>query len=132
MIMAGHVVFKADKNYRSKGQFEKFCSENTVSIPALVVLFEEYNDVISNMESVDNMFINRYEDLKDKYNVINMFGYVRGAKRKKNGKPGRTYKVHRKKRFIIPITSLIYIDDDGEFKYCSSSTIHCTFREKLI
>lgn len=134
MIMVGHIVFKADKNYRSKKQFETFREENAVSIPTIIMLFEEDNDVISNMESVDNLFINRFPDIKKKYYVeksIKMFGYVRDPKRRKNGKPGRSYKIHRKKRFIIPITDLIYMDDNEEFKYCNSTTIHCTFRQKL-
>jgi hypothetical protein len=134
MVMVGHIVFKATKNYRSKKQFEKFREENIISVPTVIMLFEEDNYIISNMESIDNMFINKFDEIKEKYlleSSMKMFGYVRSPKLRKNGKPGRSYKVQRRKRFIIPITDLIYQDDDNVFKCCSATSIHCTFRQKL-
>jgi hypothetical protein len=135
MVITGHVVFKANKNYRSKDQFENFIKENTVNIPTVIMLFEEENYVISKMKNVNNMFINKFDSIKEKYmgeGSIKMFGYVKQPKPRKNGKPGRAYKIQRKERFFIPITRLIYQDDDNSFKYCSPLTIRCTFRQKLI
>lgn len=134
MVMVGHIVYQANKNYRSKLQFETFRKENTISIPAVILLFEESDYVISNLESIDNMFINKFKDMKDNYfepSAIKMFGYVKSAKLRKNGKPGRAYKVHRRKRFIIPITDLMYKDGESDHKYCNTTAIHCTFRKKL-
>lgn len=135
MLMVGHVVYKTNKNYRSKQQFETFRANNTISIPTIIMLFEESDHVIANMESIDNLFINKFEEIKKKYlvnNAIKMFGYVKMPKRKKNGKQGRSYKVNRNKRFVIPIDSLIYVDDDNNTKYCTLTSIHCTFRQKLV
>lgn len=133
MIMVGHVVYKADKNYRSKKQFEDFRHDNNISIPAVVLLFEEPNHIISNVESIDNMFINKTDEIREKYfnDAIILFGYIKRPKVRKNGKVGKPFKVYRRKRFIIPITDLLYRDDDMSLNYCNTTTIHCTFRQKL-
>lgn len=131
MIAVGHVVYRANKNYRSKLQFEKFRKENRVDIPATLMLFEDEDDV-RNMLTLDNLFINKGDEILDKYGTMKMFGYVKKPRLRKNGKEGRSFKVERQKRFIIPLTRLMYRDDDGSVKYCNSLSVHCTFRQKLL
>jgi hypothetical protein len=134
MLMVGNISYQANKNYRSKHQFEQFRKDNTISIPAVVLLFEESDYVISNIESIDNLFINKFDEIKEKYcnsNAIKMFGYVKKPKVRKNGKSGRSYKIHRCKRFIIPITYLLYEDNKSNNKFCDTTAIHCTFLKKL-
>ena len=135
IIMTGHIVYKPEKNYRSKKQFEEFKEKNMVDIPAVFMLFEEENHVISEMQNINNLFINKFDEIKEKYmnnNSMIMFGYVKPAKMRKNGKPGRAFKVHRQNRFIIPVENIFYRDIDNSFKYCSQIVFHCTFRQKLI
>lgn len=133
MVMVGQIVYKANKNYRSKLQFEQFREQNTISIPAVIMLFEESDYVISNLESIENMFINKFDDIKEKYfeGSIKMFGYVKAPKLRKNGKVGRSYKIHRSKRFIISVTDMMFQDQESNFKYCNTTSVHCTFHEKL-
>lgn len=130
MLLTGHVIYKAGKNYRSKQQFEEFKVNNTINIPSTIVLFEESNDVLSNFKNINNMFINKYDTIMAKYNTIKMFGYVKAPRPRKNGKLGRSYKIQRKERFIIPVVNLLY-KDDNNLNYCSPLSIHCTFRKKL-
>lgn len=132
MLLVGRIAYKAEKNYRSKAHFENFKKDNLVSVPTTIMLVEEPDSVVENVRTIQNMFINRFDEIHEKYSDIQMFGYVKEPKQRKNGKPGRAYKVCRNKRFIIPVSNIIYKDQDGLLRHCSSTAIHCTFREKLL
>lgn len=132
IIIVGHLVYMPNKNYRSKKQFEHYKENNTINIPVMIVLLEEENRIVAEMKNIGNFFLNKYDEYIKNYTSILAFGYVKNPKPRKNGKTGRSFKVHRQKRFIIPVERLIYKDIDNEFKFCSPLAIHCTFRQKLI
>lgn len=135
MLIVGHVTYNSVKNYRSKSQFNNFVSENTVDIPVVIMLFELADENVSIIESIDNMFINRYSEIDETYfksEHIKMFGYLKPARRRKNGKKGKSFKVHRGKKFVIHTNDLIYKDCDNKFYYAATPTLNCTFRSKLL
>lgn len=117
-LLSGHVVFQSPKNFRCKSTFEKFLRENTTNIPATIVLLEEDHSV-KNFGTIQNFFVRRENEL---YSNYVMFGKIKTKK--------KSFRVLRKKRFMIGVTDAI-LNDRGEHLYTKNLQIACTFRDKM-
>lgn len=129
VLLVGHFVYQSEKNYRSIKHFNEWYEHNQINIPGVIVLLEENAKTVSQIQNIDNMFINKFETIKREYlgqGSIKMFGYV-----KKPKKGWRAFKIQRQKRFIIPVDSSILVNDE-HVMYNDELSIHCTFRKKLI